>query len=123
MEKLGYGRWDELKAEARLSHRFRFDWYFKSRTPQELARRCDTLIRLVEAEKKEEEEGGGGGEKRAKGGSRASSAAPEEEEGEEKEEEGKQGSKRARSSSAGAAAVGAADAPAPMAVDGEQVAA
>ena len=138
VEKLGYGRWEELKADARASHRFRFDWYFKSRTPQELARRCDTLIRLVEAEKKEEEEGGtgggggakaggvGGGGKKGGGGSRATSVAPEEEDG------GKE-AKRARSASAAPAeaaapdapAAAAADAPAPMAVDGaqEQVAA
>jgi SWI/SNF-related matrix-associated actin-dependent regulator of chromatin subfamily A member 5 len=28
----------------------RFDWFFKSRTPQELARRAETLIRLIEKE-------------------------------------------------------------------------
>mmetsp|Transcript_22804 Transcript_22804/g.58023 ORF Transcript_22804/g.58023 Transcript_22804/m.58023 type:complete len:1052 (-) Transcript_22804:484-3639(-) len=50
VHKLGYGNWDDLKAEIRKSWRFRFDWFFKSRTPQELARRCDTLIRLIEKE-------------------------------------------------------------------------
>jgi len=34
VHKLGYGQWDELKAEIRKSWRFRFDWFFKSRTPQ-----------------------------------------------------------------------------------------
>ena len=29
-----------LQAEVRKSWRFRFDWFFKSRTPQELSRRC-----------------------------------------------------------------------------------
>ncbi|KAK9812302.1 hypothetical protein WJX73_000685 [Symbiochloris irregularis] len=53
--QLGYGRWDELKAEIRRSWRFRFDWFFKSRMPQELARRTDTLIRLVEKEAEENE--------------------------------------------------------------------
>ena len=129
VEKLGYGRWDELKAAARASHRFRFDWYFKSRTPQELARRCDTLIRLVEAEKKEEEEGGagaraGGGQgKKGSGGSRASSVAPDD--GGDGDGDGKE-AKRARSTSAAGADAEAADAPAPMAVDEaaqEQVAA
>lgn len=38
VHKLGYGQWDELKAEIRKSWRFRFDWFFKSRTPQ--ARPC-----------------------------------------------------------------------------------
>lgn len=54
--KLGYGSWDELKAEIRKSWRFRFDWFFKSRTPQELGRRCDTLIRLIEKENEELEQ-------------------------------------------------------------------
>ena len=31
---LGYGQWDELKAAIRDHWRFRFDWFFKSRTPQ-----------------------------------------------------------------------------------------
>lgn len=34
VHRLGYGAWDELKAEIRKSWRFRFDWFFKSRTPQ-----------------------------------------------------------------------------------------
>lgn len=97
VHKLGYGCWDELKAAIRGSWRFRFDWFFKSRTPQvpplssmalgkgqfswptlvsvtgcnqsmllecqesqgsplqELSRRCDTLIRLVEKENEEVE--------------------------------------------------------------------
>lgn len=55
VHQLGYGSWDELKAAIRDHWRFRFDWFFKSRTPQELARRCDTLIRLVEKENEEVE--------------------------------------------------------------------
>jgi hypothetical protein len=31
----------------------RFDWFFKSRTPQELARRAETLIRLIEKEQED----------------------------------------------------------------------
>jgi SWI/SNF-related matrix-associated actin-dependent regulator of chromatin subfamily A member 5 len=50
VDKVGFGNWDELKAEVRKSWLFRFDWYFKSRTPQELAKRVETLIRLVERE-------------------------------------------------------------------------
>lgn len=34
VHQLGYGAWDELKAQVRQSWRFRFDWFFKSRTPQ-----------------------------------------------------------------------------------------
>merc|ERR1712241_1375834 len=48
--KLGYGAWEELKASIRSSWLFRFDWFIKSRTPQELGRRVDTLIRLIEKE-------------------------------------------------------------------------
>ncbi|KAE8698315.1 SWI/SNF-related matrix-associated actin-dependent regulator of chromatin subfamily A member 5 [Hibiscus syriacus] len=56
VHKLGYGNWDELKAAFRTSPLFRFDWFVKSRTAQELARRCDTLIRLVEKEIQEYDE-------------------------------------------------------------------
>ncbi|KAJ3669555.1 hypothetical protein LUZ60_011505 [Juncus effusus] len=56
VHKLGYGNWDELKAAFRMSPLFRFDWFVKSRTTQELQRRCDTLIRLVEKENQEHEE-------------------------------------------------------------------
>ena len=88
IHELGYGAWDELKAAVRASWRFRFDWFFKSRTPAELNRRCDTLIRLVE---KEAEDAAGGGKK---GGSRAVSAAPS-------EDGGADAKKRARPVSAG----------------------
>ncbi|KAL0903158.1 hypothetical protein M5K25_027515 [Dendrobium thyrsiflorum] len=56
VHKLGYGNWDELKMAFRMSPLFRFDWFVKSRTTQELARRCDTLIRLVEKENQELDE-------------------------------------------------------------------
>ncbi|KAG4210425.1 hypothetical protein ERO13_A02G047300v2 [Gossypium hirsutum] len=56
VHKLGYGNWEELKAAFRASPLFRFDWFVKSRTTQELARRCDTLIRLVEKENQENDE-------------------------------------------------------------------
>jgi SWI/SNF-related matrix-associated actin-dependent regulator of chromatin subfamily A member 5 len=82
MHKLGYGAWDELKAEVRNTWRFRFDWYIKSRTPQELARRCETLIRLIEKENEEDEERtaakkkAGGGGKKGGDDSKAPSEAP-----------------------------------------------
>ncbi|KAF5196156.1 Chromatin-remodeling complex atpase [Thalictrum thalictroides] len=56
IHKIGYGNWDDLKAAFRASPLFRFDWFIKSRTTQELARRCDTLIRLVERENQEFDE-------------------------------------------------------------------
>ena len=45
---------------------FRFDWFFKSRSPQELQRRCNTLLGMIEkeAEVKQQEE------VKAKGGAR-----------------------------------------------------
>ncbi|EGN93575.1 hypothetical protein SERLA73DRAFT_171912 [Serpula lacrymans var. lacrymans S7.3] len=49
---------------------FRFDWFFKSRSPQELQRRCNTLLGMIEkeAEVKQQEEvkakGGARGKKR-----------------------------------------------------------
>ncbi|KAL0577835.1 chromatin remodeling complex Adenosinetriphosphatase [Marasmius crinis-equi] len=49
---------------------FRFDWFFKSRSPQELQRRCNTLLTMIEkeAEQKQQEEmknkGGTKGKKR-----------------------------------------------------------
>lgn len=48
--KVGYGNWDALKYEVRTAWQFRFDWFIKSRTPLELGRRVDTLIRLIEKE-------------------------------------------------------------------------
>lgn len=82
VHKLGYGAWDELKAEIRNSWRFRFDWFFKSRTPQELARRCETLIRLIEKENEEDEERSAaarrrGGRRKRKDDAKEGSAAPE----------------------------------------------
>ena len=51
--ELGYGKWDELKREVRRCPDFRFDWLFKSRTPQELGRRVDLLVRLILNESRE----------------------------------------------------------------------
>jgi len=48
--QLGYGRWEELKMEIRKAWQFRFDWFIKSRTPLELRRRVDMLIRAIEKE-------------------------------------------------------------------------
>ncbi|KAL0735569.1 hypothetical protein Bca4012_011779 [Brassica carinata] len=56
VHKLGYGNWDELKTAFKTSPLFSFDWFVKSRSSQELARRCDTLIRLIEKENQEYDE-------------------------------------------------------------------
>ncbi|KAH0895930.1 hypothetical protein HID58_045498 [Brassica napus] len=56
VHKLGYGNWEELKTAFKTSPSFSFDWYVKSRSGQELARRCETLIRLIEKENQEYDE-------------------------------------------------------------------
>lgn len=50
VNRLGYGRWEELKAEVRRSPEFRFNWFIKSRTAVELKRRLDILVRVIEKE-------------------------------------------------------------------------
>jgi SWI/SNF-related matrix-associated actin-dependent regulator of chromatin subfamily A member 5 len=39
--------YEMIRDEIRVSHLFRFDWFFLSRTPQEIGRRCKTLIDTV----------------------------------------------------------------------------
>lgn len=50
--------WKLGRTEGSISHitLVSLDWFIKSRTTQELARRCDTLIRLVEKENQEHDE-------------------------------------------------------------------
>ncbi|GJP53341.1 hypothetical protein CLOM_g12500 [Closterium sp. NIES-68] len=74
IQRLGYGNWDELRAAVRQSHLFKFDWFLKSRQPPELARRCDTLIRLVEKENQELEEKERQAKRDKKSGAKASAA-------------------------------------------------
>lgn len=47
IHKLGYGNWEQIRQAIRVSPRFHFDWYFKSRTAIELQRRSDTILNLV----------------------------------------------------------------------------
>lgn len=42
--------WEKVKAEIRRSEMFRFDWFLSSRTPQEIARRTNTLLLAVTRE-------------------------------------------------------------------------
>jgi len=44
------GLYDKIRDEIRDSPLFRFDWFFLSRTPQEINRRCNTLITTVSRE-------------------------------------------------------------------------
>lgn len=70
--EVGFGNWDELKAQIRQHWQFRFDWFIKSRTPKELGRRVETLITLIEKEMSEPrkreagDDGLGSAEKRSK---------------------------------------------------------
>lgn len=50
---LGYGAWQEIKNEVRRAEQFRFNWFMKSRTVEDLHRRCDFLTRILEKERSE----------------------------------------------------------------------
>lgn len=52
----GDGLYEILRDEIRESPLFRFDWFFLSRTPLELSRRCATLIQTVVREFSEDKE-------------------------------------------------------------------
>ncbi|ESK92420.1 chromatin remodelling complex atpase chain isw1 [Moniliophthora roreri MCA 2997] len=62
--------YEQIKKDITEFPVFRFDWFFKSRSPQELQRRCNTLLGMIEkeAEAKQQEEmknkGGSKGKKR-----------------------------------------------------------
>lgn len=61
MYRHGYGAAERIRMEIRRAWQFRFDWYFKSRSAQEIQKRCDTLVKIIEREneelrKKEEDE-------------------------------------------------------------------
>ncbi|CAB1316264.1 unnamed protein product [Coregonus sp. 'balchen'] len=67
LHKMGFDKenvYEELRQCVRNAPQFRFDWFIKSRTamvycllfPQELQRRCNTLISLIEKENMEIEE-------------------------------------------------------------------
>jgi len=53
MHRHGYGAKRRIQLEIRRAWQFRFNWFFKSRSPQEIQKRCDVLIRVVEKEVQE----------------------------------------------------------------------
>ena len=53
MHRHGYGAARRIQLEIRRAWQFRFDWFFKSRSPQEIQKRCDILIKIVEKELEE----------------------------------------------------------------------
>lgn len=59
LEKHGYGTenvYDIIRQEIKKAPMFRFDWFLKSRTSEEIKRRCNTLITLIQKENAEIEE-------------------------------------------------------------------
>lgn len=59
------GLYEHIRDEIRESPLFRFDWFFLSRTPQELSRRCATLITTVTREMEGEKENKANGKRGA----------------------------------------------------------
>lgn len=46
----GYGAAERIRMAIRRAWQFRFDWYFKSRSAQEIQKRCDVLVKIIEKE-------------------------------------------------------------------------
>eukprot|EP00934_Nitzschia_sp_Nitz4_P004967 Nitzschia sp. Nitz4//scaffold58_size112336//101809//105310//NITZ4_004051-RA/size112336-snap-gene-0.160-mRNA-1//1//CDS//3329555043//4957//frame0 len=53
MYRHGYGAAERIRMEIRRAWQFRFDWYFKSRSVQEIQKRCDAIVKIVERENEE----------------------------------------------------------------------
>lgn len=53
MYKHGYGMAERIRMSIRRAVQFRFDWFFKSRNAQEIQKRCDAVVRMVEKENDE----------------------------------------------------------------------
>ena len=64
--QVGYGRWEDLAREVRRSWLCKFDWYMKTRVPQELGKRVEYLTKLVEKEIGDDEAARREEEKKAK---------------------------------------------------------
>ena len=75
--ELGFGRWEELRGEVRTAWQFRLDWWFKTRTTQELSKRVAFLAEKIEAEVQQQEEAERAAEKGKKKGKGKAAAAEE----------------------------------------------
>ena len=53
MWKHGFGMAERIRMEIRRAWQFRFDWFFKSRNAQEIQKRCEAVVRLIEKENDE----------------------------------------------------------------------
>lgn len=62
----GEGLYDKIRDEVRESPLFRFDWFFLSRTPVEIGRRCTTLLNTVAKEFEPESKANGDGKGRGR---------------------------------------------------------
>lgn len=47
LSQLGYGHWSLIQNEIQKCRQFQFDWFFRTRSIQDIHRRCDVLVRLV----------------------------------------------------------------------------
>ncbi|KAJ5892440.1 SNF2-related protein [Penicillium tannophilum] len=63
----GDGLYDKIRDEVRESPLFRFDWFFLSRTPVEIGRRCTTLLNTIAKEFEPEGKANGEGKGEGKG--------------------------------------------------------
>lgn len=50
MYRHGYGAAERIRMAIRRAWQFRFDWYFKSRSAQEIQKRCDVIVKIIEKE-------------------------------------------------------------------------
>jgi len=50
MYRHGYGAAERIRMSIRRAWQFRFDWYFKSRSAQEIQKRCDVIVKIIEKE-------------------------------------------------------------------------
>ncbi|KAL4808394.1 SNF2 family N-terminal domain-containing protein [Aspergillus unguis] len=62
----GEGLYEKIRDEVRESPLFRFDWFFLSRTPVEIGRRCTTLLNTVAKEFEPESKANGDGKGRGR---------------------------------------------------------
>ncbi|CAM9243524.1 unnamed protein product [Heterosigma akashiwo] len=72
MHKFGFENWHRIKLEIRDAWQFKFDWFLRTRSEDDIARRCLQLIGLIEAENQ-----AGGKKKRSKSSGGSSSKQEE----------------------------------------------
>ena len=53
MYRHGFGAAERIRMEIRRAWQFRFNWYFESRSAQEIQKRCDVMVRIIERENAE----------------------------------------------------------------------